>query len=80
MAEQASSFMTVYEKTNMIGLRLSQIERGAKTVLNKQELLSCKSVKDVVMKEFETKKIPLCIRRVMPDDSVSIHRVDELIC
>jgi septin family protein len=59
---------------------LSQIERGAKTVLTKEELLSCKSVKDVVMKEFETKKIPLCIRRVMPDDSESIHRVDELIC
>lgn len=71
------NILSPYDKTKLIGNRLSQIENGAKTVLTSDELKSCKSVKDIVYKEFNTRKIPLMIKKVLPNGEILDIRIDE---
>ena len=75
----SSRILSIYEKTSILGLRLSQLSYGAKTVLSPQELENCKSVKDIVLKEYETKKIPLMIKRVLPNDAIEYWKIQDMI-
>ena len=55
--------MSIYEKTSLLGLRMSQLSNGATTTLSQKELDSCKNVKEIARLELEKKKIPLKIVR-----------------
>jgi DNA-directed RNA polymerase subunit K/omega len=55
--------MTKYEKTSMIGMRTQQLNNNAMTTLTDEELKGLTSIRDIAMKEFELKKIPLMIER-----------------
>lgn len=69
--------LTPYDKTCIIGNRLSQIANGAKSVLSVDELKKCKTVKDVVYMELNTRKIPFMIKRVLPNGDVVELKIDE---
>ena len=43
--------MTIYERTNVIGLRLEQLAFGAPPLLNESELEKCTSLKDIAKLE-----------------------------
>lgn len=55
--------MSIYEKTSIIGLRLSQLSNGAISTLSKKDLDMCKNIKEIVRLELERKVIPLKIVR-----------------
>jgi len=62
-ANHTRNIMTKYEKTSMIGMRTQQLNNNAMTTLTDEELKGLTSIRDIAMKEFELKKIPLMIER-----------------
>jgi DNA-directed RNA polymerase I, II, and III subunit RPABC2 len=68
--------MSKYEKAKVIGWRATQIAKGAKP------LVDVKGIKDPFAKaekELAEKKIPLIIRRILPDNSYEDWKIDEFM-
>ena len=63
--------LSIYEKTSIIGLRLSQLEHGAKTTLSPEDVSKCKSIKQIVEMEFKKQKIPFKIIRENKEISIN---------
>lgn len=63
--------MSIYEKTSILGLRLSQLANGATSTLSKKDLDNCANVKEIARLELEKKMIPLKI--VRGNISYSLH-------
>lgn len=55
--------LSIYEKTSILGLRMSQLEYGAKSTLSSQEVSKCNNVKEIAHMEFKQKKIPIKMMR-----------------
>ena len=55
--------LSIYEKTSLLGTRMSQLENGAKSTLSTQELLACTHVKEIALMELKTKKLPIKLIR-----------------
>ena len=70
------NMMTKYEKAKIIGMRLEQLTRGAPTLVDDK---NCKSIRDVVMKELEEKKLPFVIVRQIPNGKKEYWRVADLV-
>lgn len=65
---------TKYEMTKMIGMRLEQIARGAPPLIDVQPGMT---VRDIVMREVEERKMPFKIRRTLPNgDKITMHARD----
>ena len=47
------NFLTIYEKTSIIGLRKQQLVNGANSYLTKKELEDISNIEDIVQKELE---------------------------
>lgn len=76
------SFMTIYEKTSIFGMRKQQIENQAPINLTDSEKKQLKNIDDldeVVSKEMELKRIPFIVERVMPDKTVEYFRIEDLL-
>jgi len=68
-------FMTKYEKTKLIGIRMQQLANGCDPMVDYSDLIS---LREIVEKEIEEKKIPLMIRRFLPDGTIEDWRVEDL--
>ena len=66
---------SIYEKTAITGLRLSQLARGATSTLSQKDLDTCSNLKDIVKLELEKKLIPMKIVR----DNESYSLTDMII-
>lgn len=60
---KSRNIMTIYEKTNVIGLRLEQLAFGAPSLLDKSQLEKCKSLRDIVDLELKNNLLPFMICR-----------------
>jgi DNA-directed RNA polymerase subunit K/omega len=60
-------FLTIFEKTSVIGLRIQQIVLGAPTTLIEGEDLKFNNVEDIVMEELKQKKLPFIVCRKLPN-------------
>ena len=72
-------FLTIYEKTSLIGLRKQQLVNGANTYLTKQELEDISNIEEIVEKEFKLNKLPFMICRTMPNGVKEYWKLEELI-
>lgn len=73
---QTTPYMTKYEKARILGTRALQIS------MNAPVLVALEGETDplvIAMKELSQKKIPLLIRRFLPDGSYEDWSVQELI-
>ena len=68
--------MSKYEKTKIIGMRLEQLARGAASLVDTS---ACTSIRDVVMKELEERKLPFIIIRSLPNGKKEYWRVADLV-
>jgi DNA-directed RNA polymerase subunit K/omega len=68
-------FMTIYEKTAIIGTRRTQIAQGVKSTLNDHEKQGLYTVNDIVQKEFELGKIPFFMCRKMPNQKSEYWKI-----
>ena len=71
--------LTIYEKTNVIGIRMEQLAMGATSYLSSKELTHLKNVKDIAFKEFELRKIPFLICRKFSDNIREYWKLSDLI-
>lgn len=71
-----SPYLTKYEKTQLISLRAQQLNMGAipTTVVG-----NLKRTVDIAEKELFEKKIPLIVRRPLPNGMYEDWKIDELI-
>jgi DNA-directed RNA polymerase I, II, and III subunit RPABC2 len=69
-------FMTKYERARVLGTRALQISMCAPIMV---ELEGETDPLQIAMKELKNKKIPMIIRRYLPDNSYEDWAIDELI-
>eukprot|EP01117_Protostelium_nocturnum_P002177 TRINITY_DN12814_c0_g1_i1.p1 TRINITY_DN12814_c0_g1~~TRINITY_DN12814_c0_g1_i1.p1 ORF type:complete len:135 (+),score=55.87 TRINITY_DN12814_c0_g1_i1:127-531(+) len=72
---KTSRYMTKYERARVLGTRALQISMNAPVMV---ELEGETDPLQIAIKELREKKIPLIIRRYLPDDSYEDWSVDEL--
>ena len=68
--------LTKYEKARVIGERAEQIARGFPPLVDVGELTR---PLDIALKELKEKKIPIMIRRPLPNGTVEVWKIDDLI-
>merc|ERR1711957_466420 len=69
-------YMTKYERARVLGTRALQISMGAPVMVGLQGETD---PLDIAQKELQNKKIPLMLRRYLPDGSHEDWGIDELI-
>lgn len=68
--------LTKYEKARVLGIRALQLSNGAISMVNVGNL---KNVNDIAEKELLEYKIPIIIKRKLPDGSFVSLKVSEMI-
>ena len=69
-------FLTKYEKAKLIGVRAQQISYGSPVMVTVPKGIT--NAYDIAMKEFEEKKIPILIRRYLPNGSYEDWRLEDM--
>tara|TARA_B110000037_G_scaffold200443_3_gene241048 strand:+ start:2822 stop:3130 length:309 start_codon:yes stop_codon:yes gene_type:complete len=72
-------FLSKFEKTKILGLRIQQLSSGAITSLTDEEQKDLKSQCEVAEKELKLGKLPLIVSRKLPNDKFEFWRVRDLI-
>lgn len=73
-------FMTKFEKTTMLGVRMEQISQGSPSVLTDDELKGLTTVEEIATKELETRKIPFMLLRTLPfSGKQEIYKVEDMV-
>jgi hypothetical protein len=72
------NFLTIYEKTQLLGLRKEQIAGGAETTLDDNEIPENPTIDDIVNLEFEKLKIPFMIKRTFNNGDVEFWKLSDL--
>jgi DNA-directed RNA polymerase I, II, and III subunit RPABC2 len=70
-------FLTLYEKTKIIGLRANQISKGSAPFITVPEHIT--SVKDIARMELEQKRLPFIVKRPLPDGTFEYWRLSDLM-
>ena len=70
-------FLTLYEKTKIIGLRASQLAQGAVPFIKDVEEFT--NVYDIAMAELEAKRLPYIIKRPLPSGQFEYWRLADLM-
>ena len=72
-------FMTIYEKTSILGLRKQQLANGANSYLDSELLKDIKNIEDIALLELEHKKLPFLICRTFNNDYKEYLKLEDLI-
>lgn len=76
---KSSNILTVYEKTNILGIRMEQLALGADSYLDHDHANKIGDVKDIAKQEFKENKIPFIICRVLPDNTKEYWKLEHMI-
>lgn len=71
-----SKYMTKYERARVLGTRALQLSMNAPPMVDVDGLTD---PLDIAMKELQSKKIPMIVRRRLPDGSYEDWKCSELI-
>lgn len=77
--KKSVNFLTIYEKTSIIGLRKQQLVNGANSYLTDEEKIDIIDIDGIVMMELELNKLPFMVCRVMPNGQKEYWKLEELI-
>ena len=70
-------FLTLYERTKILTLRASQLAHGSPPFIDVPEYLT--DVYEIAKAELEAKRIPLILKRQMPDGNYEYWRLADLM-
>ncbi len=70
-------FLTVYERTKIIGFRANQLSKGARPYIIVPEHVT--QVAEIARLELKARRLPFIIRRPMPDGSHEYWRLSDLL-
>ncbi len=71
-------FLTIYEKTSILGLRKQQLTNGAKTYLD-DKLIEDNNIESIANLELKHKKLPFIICRTFPNGLKEYFKLDDLM-
>jgi DNA-directed RNA polymerase subunit K/omega len=70
-------FLTVFEKTKIIGLRANQLSKGAVPYVAVPKHLT--DVREIARYELEQKRLPFIVKRPLPNGAFEYWRLNDLI-
>jgi DNA-directed RNA polymerase I, II, and III subunit RPABC2 len=70
-------FITIFEKTKILGFRTNQLSQGARPYITVPEEVS--DVKEIARLEFYQKKLPYILKRPLPDGTYEYWRLADLM-
>jgi DNA-directed RNA polymerase subunit K/omega len=70
-------FLTLYERTKIIGFRANQLSKGARPYIIKPEHVT--SVSEIARLELQARRLPFIVRRPMPDGTHEYWRLSDLL-
>lgn len=73
----SSNIMTIYEKTNLIGIRIEQLAFGAPSLLDDSDNFN--SIKEIAREELRQHKIPLLVSRLLPNGETEIWKTEDML-
>ena len=76
-AHRSAPFLSVYEKTKILGLRTNQLAQGARPYIQVPEYIT--DVQDIARMELEQRRLPMIIKRFMPDGTFDKFRLSDMI-
>ena len=74
---RSAPFLSIFEKTKILGMRTNQLAQGARPYIQVPEYIT--DVIDIARLELEQRRLPLIIKRHMPDGSYEKFRLSDLI-
>ena len=70
-------FLTQYEKTKILGFRTNQLSQGARPYIAVPEHVT--DLKEIARMELEARRLPILLKRPMPDGTFEIWRLSDLL-
>jgi len=70
-------YLTLFEKTKLIGFRANQLAQGARPLVDVPKHVT--DVIDIARIELEQKRMPYILKRVMPDGTFEYWRLTDLL-
>ena len=70
-------FLSVFEKTKILGMRTNQLAQGARPYIVVPEHIT--NVLDIAKLELEQRRLPIIIKRHMPDGTYEKFRLSDMI-
>jgi DNA-directed RNA polymerase I, II, and III subunit RPABC2 len=70
-------FLTVYEKTKIIGLRANQLSQGSRPFITVPEHVT--DVREIARLELEQKRLPFIVKRPLPNGKYEYWRLADLM-
>ena len=70
-------FLTIFERTKIIGLRANQLSRGSAPFVAVPKHIT--DVRDIARLELEQKRIPFIVKRPLPNGSFEYWRLSDLL-
>ena len=75
-AHKTQPFLSVFEKTKILGFRTNQLAQGARPFVTVPEHVT--SVLEIARLELEQRRLPFIVKRPMPDGSFEYWRLSDL--
>ena len=76
VGRRTTKYLTKYERARILGTRALQISHNAPILVNLTDEIDPLQIAE---RELQAKKIPMIIRRYLPDGTYEDWRIDELI-
>jgi DNA-directed RNA polymerase I, II, and III subunit RPABC2 len=70
-------FLTIYEKTKIIGLRANQLSQGSRPFITVPEHVS--DVREIARLELDQKRLPFIVKRPLPNGKYEYWRLSDLM-
>jgi DNA-directed RNA polymerase I, II, and III subunit RPABC2 len=74
---RSQPFLTVFEKTKILGFRANQLSQGARPYIDVPEYLT-KAI-EIAHLELEKRRLPFILKRPMPDGTFEYWRLSDLM-
>jgi DNA-directed RNA polymerase subunit K/omega len=76
-AHKTQPFLSVYERTKILGFRANQLAQGAPPYIARPEHVT--SVLDIAKMELEQRRLPYIIKRPLPDGTFEYWRLSDMM-
>jgi DNA-directed RNA polymerase subunit K/omega len=70
-------FLTIYEKTRILGMRANQLSQGARPFVDVPKYMT--DVREIARLEVEQKKLPFLVQRTLPNGVKEFWRLSDLM-
>jgi len=77
VAHTTYPFLTLYEKTKILGLRASQLAQGARPFIDVPDYLTTEY--EIAVAELKAKRLPFIIKRPLPNGEFEYWRLTDLM-